>query len=486
MKRVKKILALAIMMVLMLSMSMTAFAEPAVESATVTIDNLPSTATITYKQIVKHVPTGGWEIISNASDFEKLVPEGSDKTPLEAYADADEKDRINAFANATITEGGTTITTNSFTVTEAGLYLIIVADTNSENEYKNMVASIGFDYDSNPAKLKDCRFDAKMGKTKVEKTGDNQFIAQTDDITYTVTGRIPYIPGGTAPTGDYEYMVSIKDVLEGGEYKTDDNGKVAVGYEIVGATPAVSGTLELDVTKTDTTESITISLDQFIKIDGEIKNEYANKDIVFTYKANAKSTSDLVVNTATPNYWGEDKTPTTFKSVVAKIEILKTEEAEEGQDPKPLKGAKFAIKNGDNQYAKFDANKRLVEWVDAIDTANEDDYLVETDENGLAKAAGFDRDYDYTAEEYTAPKGYAINYNKVVTLTWAKDEYTNPEDPSTVIEDQVAYGSMMDSLLIQLPYTGGKGTAAFTIFGVVLMSAGAGLYFFNKKNKSAK
>ena len=492
MRRVRKIFALAIIMVLMLSMSMTAFAAPNAEpeSATVTINNLPSTAKITYKQIVKHVPTGGWEIISNAADFAKLVEEGSGKEPLEAYADAEEKDRINAFANATIDEGtGIAVNGNSFTVTEAGLYLIVIADTNSENEYKNMIASIGFDYNSNPAKLSNCSFDAKMGKTKVEKTGDNQFIEQMEVVTYTVTGRIPYIPGGTAPTGDYEYMVSIKDVLTGGEYVANEDATVPVTYEILGlpsdATP-VKGTINLDVTKTDDTESIIIPLDQFIKIDGKITNQYANKDVQFTYKAKAKSTSLLVTNTATPNYWGKDKTPTTFKAVIAKLEITKKAEAEDNQDPTPLKGAKFAIKNLDNQYAKFDANKRLVEWVDEIDDDNADDYTVETNGAGLAEAYGFDRDQDYTAVEYSAPSGYSIKTDEVITLAWEKDKYEVENDPSTLIEEQIASGSMLDSKLIQLPYTGGKGTAAFTIFGVVLMSAGAGLYFVNKKNKSVK
>ena len=45
---------------------------------------------------------------------------------------------------------------------------------------------------------------------------------------------------------------------------------------------------------------------------------------------------------------------------------------------------------------------------------------------------------------------------------------------------------MHDSKLSTLPFTGGKGTAAFTGFGVLLMSISAGLYFSNKKNKSAK
>ena len=45
---------------------------------------------------------------------------------------------------------------------------------------------------------------------------------------------------------------------------------------------------------------------------------------------------------------------------------------------------------------------------------------------------------------------------------------------------------MHDSKLSRLPFTGGSGTALFTIFGVILMSGAAGLYFVSKKSKSSK
>ncbi len=476
MKRVRKILALVLAMVMMFAMTITAAAsetDTTEETVTITVQNLTQGATIAYMQILRNTDTGGWEIVDNAdvkAAFNSLKT-ASDQDPIEAYKDASESARLDAFANLTC-DNTTGVNGNVITVTEAGLYLIQATDTSGEYIYKNMIAYVGFDFDNNGVgKLTNALVNAKMQKNQIEKTSEVTFIEQTEDVVYTVKTVMPYVPAGAVADETTGYLVSIKDTLTGGKYKATNN-KLAVAYTMGNN----SGTINVDVVaNNDGTESCVVPLDQFITTDG--KNGNAGKEIILTYSANI--TALVMDNEAIPNYWGHNGTPSTFKVVTGEVEITKLNE-----NNKPLAGAQFVILKGD-KYATLDKDGKLTGWVDTIEAASK----ITTGEDGKAKAYGFDRDYDeesdiqYTAQEYSAPTGYSVKDTPIV-LTWTTEKTSN----DVIVEEQKATGSLGDTTLIQLPFTGGSGTAAFTGLGVLFMSIAAALYFINKnkKNKSIK
>jgi fimbrial isopeptide formation D2 family protein/LPXTG-motif cell wall-anchored protein len=471
MKSIKKLLTLALAMVMMFAMTITAAAtetDTIEEPVTITVQNLTQGATIAYMQILRNTDTGGWEIVDNddvKAAFNKLTT-AEYPDPIKAYEKASESARLDAFADLTC-DNTSGVNGNVITVTEAGLYLIQATDTSGEYVYKNMIAYVGFEYGANGVgKITNAVVNAKMQKNQIEKTADVTFIEQTDEVTYTVKTAMPYVPAGAVADETTGYLVSIKDTLTGGKYKATNN-KMSVGYTM-GST---AGTIEVDViANADGTESCIIPLDQFITTDG--KNGNAGKEIILTYTANI--TAEVMDNEAVPNYWGHEDKETSFTVVTGKIIITKTDE-----ENKPLAEAQFVILKG-NKYATLDDSKKLTGWVDTIEEATK----ITTSGDGEAIAYGFDRDEQYKAVEYAAPPGYSVK-DTPIDLTWVTDETNTDGKINTV---QTATGSLGDTTLIQLPFTGGSGTAAFTGLGVLFMSIAAALYFINKnkKNKSIK
>lgn len=474
MKRIRKVLVLAMTLVMAMALNITAFAEsdvitPTAGTATITIQGLSQGTTITYKQIVEDSPTGGWQIVDDATIkgiFDTFKTENI-TDPIEGYKEASESARTEAFKDVECTET-TGVNGSTITVSKAGLYLIQAVDSTGEYVYKKMIAYVGYEFDENGnGKLTSPDpINAKKGKTTVEKTAE-EFVEQFEDIEYTVKAVIPFVPKGAVPEQG-EYLVTIKDVLNNGHYVATD-GKVSVSYTLDGAT----GTIEVPVTTiSETSESVLVPLDQFIKnADGIITNENADKTIELKYVV--KGDGEVIDNTATPAVWGVDRTPSSFKVVTGRIQITKFGETEDVK----LKDAEFVIINKDGKFAVLDDTNTLTGWADTTEAATK----IITNADGVAEAKGFDRDETYTAKEFSAPNGYILK-DDVITLTWSTDKY---DAAGKIIENQLAEGSIADDTLIELPYTGGSGTAAFTGIGVVLMSVAAGLYF-SKKRKISK
>lgn len=475
MKRIRKVLVLAMTLIMAMALNITAFAEgdvitPAGDTATITIQGLTQNTTITYKQILKNSQTGGWQIVDDAAIkgiFDTFKTDDI-TDPIKGYKAATESARAEAFKDVTCTDT-TGVNGSTITVTEAGLYLIQAVDSTGEYVYKKMIASVGFEYDENGnGKLKNPDpINAKKSKTTIEKKADATFKEQIEEITYTVDMVIPFVPKGATPEDGNDYLVTIKDVLKNGNYKAE-NGIASVGYTLDGAT----GTIEVPVTTiSDTSESIVVPLDQFIKnSDGVITNENADKTITLTYVATGKGS--VIENTATPCVWGVDRTPSSFKVVTGKIQVTKLGATEDVK----LKDAEFVIINKDGQFALLDGTNTLTGWTSDITKASK----IITNADGVAEAKGFDREETYTAKEFSAPNGYTLK-DDVITLTWSTDQF---DATGAVVEEQLAEGSITDDTLIELPYTGGSGTAVFTAIGVLLMSVAAGLYFASKRKVS--
>ena len=94
--------------------------------------------------------------------------------------------------------------------------------------------------------------------------------------------------------------------------------------------------------------------------------------------------------------------------------------------------------------------------------------------NGTVQVKGLEEG-NYWFKEVKAPEGYSINEAGVPVTIVADDT----KDVSMV-------GSLTDSKLSSLPSTGGIGTTIFTIGGIVIMVAAAGLYFANRRKNNAE
>ena len=441
MKKAKKILTLMLAVIMMLSMTIISSAEETGKSATITVTGAEG-ATLTYAQVIRPDTTKrtGWAIVPEYSALFAAFGD-DDQSQIEGYlATEAESERIAKLGSVSKTE----VFTNPMTVHEAGLYIINA--TQEGYDYSPMLAYIGFD-DQNA--LVDTTLKAKKTPKTVGKTvaDTDKFVQVGDEVTYTLTATVPYQAKGATAT------LKINDELTGGSYKVDANGKTAVTLK-VGEDEKPALAIEPKDNK------LTIDLTSLITEN----NDNANKTVTLTYVATVTGTT--INNTASIN---NNPVPTTVTSYTGQLKITKMNEAG-SNSPKALAGAGFVVVNAEGKYAKL-TNNVLTEWVDAVDNAT----TITTGSDGTATVEGFDADKTYKFHEVVAPEGYKLSDD--VTAVWVEGKAD---------AEQIAEATMHDSKLSRLPYTGGSGTALFTIFGVILMSGAAGLYFVSKKNKSSK
>ncbi|SDB34731.1 LPXTG-motif cell wall anchor domain-containing protein [Pseudobutyrivibrio sp. YE44] len=474
MKKIKTIFTFGLVLAMTLGLTMTAFAqsdttEPAVPTTTITVSDTEA-ATLYIRQVVKMDRTTetGWAFVDADSralfaDFDGDTDQAKIRS-YKAIADESESNAIAKFGNKL--DSWSFSEDEKFTSGDGGFApgLYVIKAVEEGYTYNIMIANINFK-DKPSEGLKPASLVAKKTPTTVSKTlntqesADDTYVEYGEEITYDVKAKVPYSPKGS--TTEFK----ITDELTGGEFKTveggDNNGKVEVKVSI-GDEAVIYIAPEADGTK------LTIDLAYLLE-----DNEFANADVIVTYTAIA--TGKLVNNKAKIN--NNDDT-SVVKSYSAKLKITKTDIPEQGKDPAPLSGAKFVIANGQGENAKYAIldNGKLSGWgtlEEAEATA------IVTGSDGIATAEGFDSEKDYWFHEVEAPEGYSIN-DTDVKISWVDDP--DEEDDNF----KLGKATMSDTTLITLPYTGGSGTAAFTGFGVLLMSVAAGLYFANKKNKASK
>lgn len=491
----KKISALVLTAIMVLSMCTAVFADG--PSATITVNNLDDKATLHYVQIVKpNVATEtGWEFTNNAAaSFKKvdafkdlsdqqilwrliLLKNPSAKNPTGASA-ASTAEFQSAMANVENDLTYAPVTGNEITVTSAGIYAIKATTTDTANYvYSPMAAYVEFDaYDETtgvPADLKDVTVNAKRTTIKIEKrNGDDNGVVEIDSIvTYTVKTNVPYI------ADDVEKATyTITDTIEGAEYVTNAEGKVALTVKIGTGneeTKAVDVNTTTDGKKTFTLDLSTIAADR----------TNANKDVVITYQAKVKS--ETVNNEVIPGDGSHDFTPATDILYTGKVTLTKTGEGEE-----KLANAKFVLyrteevetdkgKESVKKYAlvskdttKTNNEYVVTGWTNDETAAKAEGNLIVTDANGQAVVRGLDSTYtDYNFKEVVAPDGYSINSDDSV-VRWEAGQEASATTGTA---------SMTDTKLNALPSTGGMGTYLFTIVGVVLMTCAAGAFFVSRR-----
>lgn len=248
----------------------------------------------------------------------------------------------------------------------------------------------------------------------------------------------------------------------------------------------ISGTTSLEVNMTDfktkhqhdAGKTITVEYSATLNTDAAVAgngNDNTAK-IIYSNDPSSNSTGGT----------GEDKTYTyTFNFAINKVDADNTDMKLAGaqfelQDAQGNKIALASVNPGENSFRPKGANDTA-----AADTA------VKTNSHGVLKFTGL-KEGTYKVVETKAPAHYnkltapitveiKANYNADGTLlNWGvikSGETYDADHPATSITVENKKG-------IELPSTGGMGTALFTVFGVLIVALGAGWYVKSNRKSS--
>ena len=203
---------------------------------------------------------------------------------------------------------------------------------------------------------------------------------------------------------------------------------------------------------------------------------------VLTSTANFGSVKDQKNNNkAEFKYNDEISTGEKEKEVYSgKITIDKVEAVKPGETPKKLEGAKFVVIDKASKdtegvkYLKYDATandgKGAFSWLEKKDAAQATVYT--TDVNGAAEISGLAAGTYYLLE-IEAPQGYNVLTDaQPVTLTKGVDD--------DKVDHLLMTAQVANNKGTILPSTGGMGTVAFAVVGLIVM-AGAAITLIIKK-----
>ena len=457
MKKVKKIFALLIAMVMVLGMSTSVFAAAGTPgTGTITItppDN--ATGENTYKiykvfDATVNATTGAvaYKLLDGCEDTD--VPTGFTAVRgyiTEAPANLDETaSALAAYAKKVLVD---TVTTNGTTAgvskslepgyyyieTSTGTAVYVEAGGNIEIKDKNVIPP-------------------------VKKSAGTQYDAASLAAIAAVGTDQPYTAIVTKTHGAKK--VVFTDTMTGQTY----NGDVKV---TVNGTEVAAGANTFSVTGAKGAATFTVTFD-----DAYIAGLADGTDITLNYSGLITSDALSVnpaTNKATLTSGENNKTESEEVKVYnAKISVNKVDDKEA-----PLPGAKFKLKNSEGLYYAGSGTDGKANWtaegieVEAVEVTAEDGTKTYTAEfKGL-------KDGTYTLEESTVPEGYNKAADETITIAAADYTAENLEQTKTVINKA---GTV-------LPSTGGIGTTIFYIIGAILV-IGAGVVLVTRRRMNAQ
>ena len=170
----------------------------------------------------------------------------------------------------------------------------------------------------------------------------------------------------------------------------------------------------------------------------------------------------------------KDGTSGEGKTVLKTYGFQFTKIGKEGNEAKPLAGAKFVVKNAEGKFLKQAEDGA---WSFVSDQNDAKTFITEND--GLVKVAGLAAG-TYTVVETQAPTGYAQNFrvtfNVKITdeglITFEPDALRQVQPVNNTTANATATVLNVKSVT-QLPLTGAAGTVLFTV--VALLVGGAGV-----------
>ena len=509
MKRMKKIMALMLAAIMMMAMSVTAFAAETTRSLTVNANgeqdlkgqtinlyklfDVTESGTTESKNYAYTVNTQYKAALANVLS----IPETS-KDEEFAKAVADKKATIQQFANdftakaltdnlvATKTSGKITEinTSYEFKGLDAGYYLVYVT---GGKEIQSSLVTV--DADTNTVNL-------KTEAPSITKKADKETAEIGQVVTYTVTGAIP------DTTGYAEYVYKIHDELSAGlDFVNDANGtaleagattvNVKVAFTDAGVTDAGTAPTTAAI---DTNNSKKMSLD----LSTWVRANQGNKGKAFTVTYYAKVNKDAEVtnnNKASLEYGNNpsDTTTTTPSEAKTNTYPLDINKIQKGSEEK-LAGAKFRLYSSEADAKANDATKAIkvspvVEGVagnyvvDPASTTTEFESVKSIEGKGYNLHINGLESKDYWLVETQAPEGFNKLTDPIkVTITKGEGEEWTVKKNNTAEDDKII--DVENSTGSLLPSTGGRGAIAFAVIAALLVF-GVVVSFIRDKRKEA-
>lgn len=526
MKRMKKIMALMLVAIMMMAMSVTAFAaEGAAGTHTLTVnvktgEGVPAqtlkdqtiylyklfdvtesgtTESKNYAYTV-NAATGYKDVLVAALNNKAITASSTDEDIANAVRNIGNSDtkEVQDFANAFTTQALTKnpkldATANSEKITEsktsyeftgldAGYYLVYVT---GGKEIQSSLVTV--DETTTTVNL-------KTEAPSITKTADKETVSIGQVVKYTVTGSIP------DTTGYAKYVYKIHDELSTGLDFVNDEAGTACEANSVKVTVAFKDTDVTDASKAPRTATLDAVNHRKMTLDlsSWVRENQRNKGKEFNVTYYAKVNDKAVVaekNSAKLEYGNDpdnttETTPSEAKTPTYPLNIKKTDHKTSGL----LAGAKFSLYT-ETEYNK-DADTRQAIKV----TGTNGNYVVDpTSENTVFESAATkigENEYNlhvnglaegtYYLVETKAPDGYnKLTAPVVIKITKSIDtdvnNWTISKDGKDETDKIIDIANSTGSLL---PSTGGRGAIAFAVIAALLVF-GVAVSFIRDKRKEA-
>ena len=509
MKRMKRIMALMLAAIMMMAMSVTAFAAGTTHSLTVNVkggQDLKGQTINLYKLFdvteSGEAPNKNYAYTVNTQYKATLasVLGISANSKDEAFAEAvtqlgtDNSTEVQNFANTFTTKAlegklAATATSNkildsntayTFSDLSAGYYLVYVT---GGKEIQSSLVTV--DADRSTVNL-------KTEAPSITKKADKETAEIGQVVTYTVTGAIP------DTTGYDSYVYKINDELTKGlDFVNNANGTACTDNKVAVKVAFTDGTDASTAPTTATLDAVnhrkmTLDLSSWVRENQRNKG----KEFNVTYYAKVNDKAVVAEKNSAKLEYGNDPdnttetTPSEAKTPTYPLNIKKTDHKTSGL----LAGAKFSLYT-ETEYNK-DADTRQAIKVTGING----NYVVDpTSENTVFESAATkigENEYNlhvnglaegtYYLVETKAPDGYnKLTAPVVIKITKSADTDVNKwtiSKDGTVENDKII--DIENSTGSLLPSTGGRGAIAFAVIAALLVF-GVAVSFIRDKRKEA-
>lgn len=512
MKKLKRMMAVLLAMVMALAMSVTVFAAGGQGSLKVTVNEnntLKGQTLNVYKLFDLSVSGTHYAYTVNetykdgiiaALGLTELDPESDSAalynaiSELEGTAVQDFAEDFTAYAltnklEATDTSGKieTAVTEHIFNSLDYGYYLVYQTGT---QELQSSLVSV--------AAAEETEVDLKGEAPSITK--DAKDPVNDNPINSVEIGQIvKYVITGTIPdtTGYNEYQYIIHDTLTNGLDFVDQSGTEPsdTNYSVSVQIGSAAATQKLATLSGKNNRTMELDLSQWIR-----DNQEASKGKTFTVTYYAKVNSDAVVTTNNNAYleYGNDQNNTiTTTPIQEKTPTFPLQIKKYATGGNYLGGATFRIYRSEtdaqqNQHPIAVTGNNGSYTVNPVQTGDDLSYDMVSASTEISAGSGFNLKLnglaagDYWLVETKAPDGYnGVTAPIKVTVTASTNNDVNDwtiskngtDEPDKVIDIENRTGSI-------LPGTGGMGTILFTVIGVALVIAVAGSFVVSRRRKA--
>lgn len=484
MKKMKKIMALVLAMVMVLAMNVAVFAQTvdtrAGGNGTITITNAAKSQTYSiFKLFDATVSADGdisYKLMSGKSDLDGGAAWFSVDTAGNVLAVAGADVSSDAFATWAADYGvqvGTTVTATDNTV----------SFTNVPYGYYYVKSSLGGTLTVDSTNPNATVVDKNTTNPDIPSDGGKKIVTTTTEGGTTTTALTN---SNTAAIGD---TVNYQITFNATNFETNNKLTTAITQYVVEDTPSAldinTSTVVVKVGNTTLASSkYTVSKEDNGKLTITIPWQVDNNDGTYTALYNSPSlvtitysatvtgdATDKATNAAKVKYNGKELNGGTTTTETYYFDIVKDNNKNE-----VLTGAEFKLYDavtGGNEIPVV----KLSDGVYRVAEENETGVAIEA---GQARIQGLDGTKTYYLEETTAPVGYNILTSRVAVAI------NNSDNPATVETDQGVTKYVSGGVEIEnqrgaeLPSTGGMGTTIFYVLGAILV-LGAGVVLVSRR-----